>query len=64
MGKRTQIHRLVENKWESYMKKDLVYPQTSFANYLITQKWGAKFSPETVKSEMGRWLEIRDKIFQ
>jgi hypothetical protein len=64
MNKKTWIHEFVEIKWQYYLKENLDYPKTSFANYLLTQKWGVQFRPESVELEIKIWFEIRNKILQ
>lgn len=64
LNKKTWIHELVEIKWQHYLKESLSYPKTSFANYLLTQKWGAHFEFDTVETEIRVWFEMRNKILQ
>lgn len=63
-NKETWIHKLVEIKWENYLLQNLFYPNTSFRDYLLNEKWGADFSPETVDMEIKIWFNIRNKILQ
>lgn len=63
-NKKTWIHKLVEIKWESYLHQNLYYPNTFFRDYLLNEKWGAEFSPETVDVEIKIWFDIRNKILQ
>lgn len=64
LNKKTWIHELVEIKWQCYIKENLCYPISSFANYILTQKWGAHFEPDNIEAEIRIWFEIRNKILQ
>ncbi|NSW94015.1 MAG: hypothetical protein HPY62_04805 [Bacteroidales bacterium] len=63
-NKKTWIYKLTEIKWQSYLLENHFYPESSFREYLLTEKWGADYDPETVDDEIKIWLAIRNTIYQ